>query len=130
MKLQRDTQALSELIEWSFDEKKIEIRHEIRAMSISPEELIEDKVQRRIDAFFPPKVPILSMKIFNFFVETQKYTINAGGMEHYVIGLDIQKIGDIGMKYYNIDLSRYKYFFDFFEEKLLDQQQKRRDQKR
>jgi len=98
-------------------------------MSITPKELMEDGVKRRIEAYFPPKAPSLAIRLFNFFVKTQKYQIVAGGVEHYIIGLDLHKIGEVGKKYYNIDISKYINMFEFFEEKLLDKIDKERKQK-
>ena len=98
-------------------------------MGITPKELMEDKVQRRIDAYFPPKAPRLAIRVFNFFTETQNYAVLAGGMQHYVIRLDINAIGEAGRRYYNLDLQRYMHFFRVFESKLLEKQDRERKER-
>jgi hypothetical protein len=60
----------------------------------------------------------------------EKYTVNAGGIEHYVIGLDQYIIGEIGKRDYNIELSRYMPFFRKFENNLLKRQQRWREANR
>lgn len=99
-------------------------------MSITPKELMDDRVQRRIDAYFPPKAPRLATKIFYFFRDTQQYTLLAGGMEHYVISLDLNAIGEAGKNYYGIDLSRYMYFFRVFESKIIERQERQRRERK
>jgi len=93
-------------------------------MNITEDELKEDGVKRRLDAYYPPKVPNLAIRIFNYFMAMQKYTLNAGGMSHHIMGLDQWKIGEIGLRDYNIELSRYIEPFKLFEHKLLERQSK------
>lgn len=76
-----------------------------------------------------PKAPERAIKIFYFFLEAKQYKILAGGMSHHMVGLDTLKVGELGEKYYNIDLSKYMYFFKIFEQKILQQQQQQQRDK-
>ena len=42
-----------------------------------------------------------------------------------IIGLDRYKIGEIGKRDYGIELSRYMQFFNKYENKMLEQQNRR-----
>jgi len=87
---------------------------------ITPTEIREDGVQKRIDAYFPPKAPNIAFKIFGFFRDMEKYAIRVGGMSSQIIGLDQWTIGEIGRRDYNIELQRYLPFFKKYEQKLLE----------
>ena len=84
-------------------------------------------MEKRIKAYFPPEAPQLAIRVFNFFLETDQNVIVAGGMEHHVIALDQYTIGELGIRDYNIELSRYLYFFKQYENKLLLKQQREKE---
>lgn len=49
----------------------------------------------------------------------------AGGMGHAVIGIDRDKLNNIA-KIYNIDLGRYMFAVDYYEEKMLEKNERER----
>ena len=59
----------------------------------------------------------------------EKYPILAGGMGHYITGLDINKIGEMATSYYNIDMSKYIYFFEYYENAMLEKLERERKQR-
>jgi len=85
-------------------------------------------VKRRIDAYFPPKASQLAIKIFNFFRDNDRCTINAGGMQHYIMCLDKEKLTNIA-KTYNIDLGKYMFALRVYENKILQKQNRELEQK-
>ena len=87
-----------------------------------------DGVKRRIDAYFAPSAPKKAIQIFNFFREHDRVTINAGGMQHYVMCLDKEKLINIA-KIYNIDLGRYMFAFRVYESKMLEKQNRDAEQR-
>jgi len=50
-------------------------------------------------------------------------------MSSYIDGLDQWTIGELGKRDYNIDLTRYLYFFKKFEQEMLKKQEREATQK-
>lgn len=108
-----------------FDPKHIDEREFISSQNITPKELREDNVQRRIDAYFSPQAPSIAIRFFNFITKNDNCVLLAGGMSHSVMGLDRDKLNNIA-KLYNIDLGRYLFAVDYYENKMLEKNERER----
>lgn len=116
--------GIRELIEWFFDEELIDTREEIQKFGITEKEIIEDGVERRVRAHFPPKVTLLAYRIFSFLRNNDSTVIVAGGMQHYVIALDKSKLQAISESY-GLDFGTILPFVQLYEQKLLEKQNRK-----
>ena len=116
--------ALKSLLDWEFDEQLTDTREEISNYNITKEEILADNIERYKKAYFPPKVPELAMNVWNFIRQNDHHVIVGGGMQHFILGLDKEKLGTIADKYYNIDLGRFMFFINMYQNKLLERQHK------
>ena len=96
---------------------------------MTQKEIEEDGVERYKKAYYPPKdTPKKAFKIFLFLRNNDNHCTVAGGMQHYVTGLDKERLITIA-KEYGIELSRYMFLVEHYQNKLLLKQNREMSQK-
>ena len=88
---------------------------------IAIERLEGTQTKKRVDAKVPPDSSFLAFKLFRFLTENDNHTTEKSGMQGYSTGLDKSKLSKVA-KDYGIDLSRYTSIVTYYEDKLLEQQ--------
>lgn len=110
-------ERVKKLITWYFDEQKQKIRSELS--SLSAEEIVNLDDSEIMDAFWHPEVSRKAKKIFSFLSSNKNLNTYYGGMDIVVTGLDRYKLCSLA-KTYNIDLSRYMFAVDMFENAMIE----------
>ena len=78
-----------------------------------------------IEAVTWPSVPKRAARLFQFLRDNDNLVTVAGGMEHFVTGLDRSKLLHVARDGYGIDLPRYMFAVGWYEHGMLKQQQNR-----
>jgi len=69
-------------------------------------------------AFIKPEVPKKVTNVFNFLESNQNLVTTAGGMEHFVTGLDRYKLNELA-KGYNINFFSWMFAVNMFESGII-----------
>ena len=75
-------------------------------------------------AIFQPESPRRAKKIYKFISDNANLITTAGGMGHIATGLDRSKYAIVA-KAYDIDISKYESFIDYYEEMMIKEQNRK-----
>jgi len=75
------------------------------------------------EAIFQPQSSRRAAKIFSFLRDNSNLTTLAGGMQHYVTGLDVDKLSRVA-KGYGLNLFKYMFAVRMYENGILKAQEK------
>jgi hypothetical protein len=81
-------------------------------------------VERRVTAYFPPKATPEAYRIFSFLRGNDSHVISAGGMQHFVLGLDKSKLLPLA-EVYGLEFDRIIPFVSLYESEMMKQQQRK-----
>lgn len=95
----------------------VTIRKSMKNMTVEKIIAINDPEIEK--AVFLPKASRLAQKIFRFLQENTNLVTTAGGMEHYVTGLDRYKLVELA-RGYNINLFKYMFAVKLYEDGMLE----------
>ena len=94
---------------------------------MTEKDILEDKIERYIKAYFPPHAPSYAYRVYAFLRQNDSHVIVAGGMQHLVLGLDKSKLAPIAQAY-GLDFGAIIPFVQLYEQAMLKKQQRVADQ--
>lgn len=109
--------ALKDIIEgWYFDDANMKIRQSISHLPIKEIHALDDV--DITNAIIPPKMTRPIAKMFKFLLDNQNLVTSTNGMDSFITGMDKYKLMAVS-KLYNIDLSRWMFAVDIFENSFM-----------
>lgn len=102
------------------------MRQSLRGKTLAQIKDLEDP--RLLEAVVMPEAPRKATRLFTFLRDNQNMVTAVSGMDYFITGVDRHKLTELA-KGYHIEIFRYMFAVDMFENKLLERQERRRNAK-